>query len=338
MTDKATRLVMMGTGSFARPIFTALLEAFPQGVVGLVTQPSRHTGQTRSTTRLAGQPLVTLAQSHGLPVLQPESINTPEARAELERWQPDVLVVAAYGQILSPQVLAIPRWGAVNVHASLLPRYRGAAPVAHAILQGDTQTGVTLIRMTPQLDAGDILAQEAMPIEPDDSTGSLEARLAELGARLLVEWLQRLHRGNLPPPLPQDPAQATRAPKIRKSFGLIDWSQSPEYLERFVRAMQPWPTAYTFLHQPGRPPQRWIITRLQVGPEVPENTPPAPPGTLLLPEEAPPGFPLAVRTGTDRLALITELQPAGKRRMSAAEFLRGHPLYPGARLGPEQEH
>lgn len=336
MTDKATRLVMMGTGSFALPLFAALLEAFPQRVVGLVTQPPRHAGQRRSTTRLAGQPLVSLAQSHGLPVLQPESINAPDARAELERWQPEVLVVAAYGQILSPEVLVIPHWGAVNVHASLLPRYRGAAPVAHAILQGETQTGVTLIRMTPQLDAGDILAQEAIPIWPDDTAGSLEARLAELGARLLVAWLQRLESGDIPPPLPQDPTQVTRAPKIRKSFGLIDWSQAPEYLERFVRALQPWPTAYTFLHQPGCPPQRWIITRLQVGPEVPESSPSVLPGTLLPPEEAPPGFPLAVQTGARRLALIMELQPAGKRRMTAAEFLRGHPLSAGARLGPEQ--
>jgi methionyl-tRNA formyltransferase len=337
MTEVPLRVVMMGTGSFAVPIFAALLREFPGQVVGLVTQPQRSGGQQRGTTRLVGQPMLELAQEHHLPVLQPESINTPAAVAQLQQWQPDVLVVAAYGQILKPEVLAIPRWGAVNVHASLLPRYRGAAPVAHAILQGDSHTGVTLIRMTPQLDAGDILAQEAVPIQPDDTTGSLEARLAELGAQMTVALVQRLAAGDNPPALPQDATQATRAPKIRKSFGLIDWSQSPEYLERFVRAMQPWPTAYTFLHQKGRPPQRWIITRLQVGPELPEHCPPAPPGTLRLYESAAADSPLAVQTGTRRLALITELQPAGKRRMSAAEFLRGHPLEAGAHLGPEQE-
>jgi len=336
MTDGFPRVVMMGTGRFAVPIFAALLRAFPGQVVGLVTQPSRDGGQPRGTSRLVGHPMIELAQQHDVPVFQPESINTPLACAQLQQWEPDLMIVAAYGQILKPEVLAIPRWGAINVHASLLPRHRGAAPVTHAILQGDSYTGVTLIRMTPQLDAGDMLAQQSVPILPDDTTGSLEARLAELGAEMTVDLLRRWAAGESPVPIPQDAAQATRAPKIRKSFGLIDWSQSPEYLERFVRAMQPWPTAYTFLHQNGRPPQRWIITRLQVGPELPAGLPLAPPGTLRrdVPSIA---SPLAVQTGTRRLALITELQPAGKRRMTAAEFLRGHPLDASARLGPEQQ-
>jgi methionyl-tRNA formyltransferase len=336
MTATPLRLVMMGTGSFALPIFKALLQNFPHQVVGLVTQPARSGSQPRGTSRLVGQPLAALATAHAVPILQPESINTPSAIAALHQWQPDVLIVAAYGQILAPEVLAIPRWGAINVHASLLPRHRGAAPVAFAILQGDEQTGVTLIRMTAQLDAGDILAQQAIPIQPDDTTGTLEARLAELGAGMTVDLLHRLAAGEQPPALPQDPSRATRAPKIRKSFGLIDWSQSPHYLERFVRAMQPWPTAYTFLHQAGRPPQRLLITRLSLGPPLP-STPSQPPGTLQLLQPAPPHTAprLAVVTGAPQLVLIEELQPAGKRRMSAAEFLRGHPVSADARFGPE---
>lgn len=336
MADMPLRLVMMGTGNFAVPIFAALLREFPEQVVGLVTQPARVSGQLRSSTRLSGQPMIALATEHGVPILQPQSINTPQAVAALQQWQPDFLIVAAYGQILAPEVLAIPSHGAINVHASLLPRHRGAAPVAYAILHGDEQTGVTLIRMTSQLDAGDILAQEAVPIRPDDTAGTLEARLAELGARMTVDLLRRLAVGQVPPALPQDHTRATRAPRLRKESGLIDWSRSPQYLERFVRAMQPWPTAYTFLHQLGRPPQRLLITRLAFGPSLREDDPRPPPGTLrLLVPPLPDASPLAVYTGTPQLALIEELQPAGKRRMTAAEFLRGHPLPPSARLGPE---
>lgn len=336
MTAKQLRVVMMGTGQFAVPIFAAVLGEFRDQLVGLVTQPLRSGGQRRSSTRLAGHPLATLAAEYGVPVIQPESINTPQACAVLEQWQPDLFVVAAYGQILSPQVLAIPRLGAVNVHASLLPRYRGAAPVAHAILQGDSHTGVTLIRMTPQLDAGDILAQQVEPIRPDDTAGSLEARLAELGAQLTVALLRRLMAGEMPQAIPQDPAQATRAPKLRKQSGLIDWGQSPQYLERFVRAMQPWPTAFTFLHQPGRAPLRLIVTRLVPGPVLTTTAELPPAGTIYRASQiAGSDTPLAVCTGTPQLALIEELQPAGKRRMTAAEFVRGHPLGVHDRLGPE---
>src|SRR2546421_11332869 len=170
------RIVMMGTGLFAEPTFEALL-AGPHPVVGLVTQPDRAAGQERGSARQTGRGMKTIALEHGLPVLQPESINTPEGVAALQDLQPDLLVVAAYGQILSRDVLAVPPLGGINVHASLLPKYRGAAPIAWAIYHGETKTGVTIIKMSVSLDAGDMLAQEALDIGPDETAGALEARL-----------------------------------------------------------------------------------------------------------------------------------------------------------------
>src|SRR5579871_361179 len=177
------RLVMMGTGLFAEPTFEALL-AGTHTVVGLVTQPDRAAGAERGSTRQTGRGMKTIAQEHGVAVLQPESINTPEGVAALQSLQPDLLVVAAYGQILSRDVLAVPALGGINVHASLLPKYRGAAPVAWAIYHGEKRTGVTIIRMSVQLDAGDMLLQEALEIGPEETAGELEGRLAVVGAGL----------------------------------------------------------------------------------------------------------------------------------------------------------
>ena len=179
------RLVMMGTGTFAEPTFEALLSG-PHPVVGLVTQPDRAVGQERGSTRQTGKGMKAIAQEKGIPVYQPESINTPEGVAKLKEWQAELLVVAAYGQILSKDVLEAAPRGGINVHASLLPKYRGAAPVAWAIYHGEMRTGVTIIRMTTGLDAGDMLAQEAIDILPEETAGELEARLAPLGARLAL--------------------------------------------------------------------------------------------------------------------------------------------------------
>src|SRR5947208_15407939 len=188
------RIVMMGTGTFAEPTFEALL-AGPHPVVGLVTQPDRAVGQERGSTRQTGRGMKTIAQEHQVPVFQPESINTTEGVAGLRAFQPELLVVAAYGQILSNEVLAVPPQGGINVHASLLPKYRGAAPIAWAIYHGEIRTGVTIIRMTTGLDAGNILVQEAVDIGPDETAGDLEARLAEVGARLAVHMVRRLAAG-----------------------------------------------------------------------------------------------------------------------------------------------
>jgi methionyl-tRNA formyltransferase len=325
------RIVMMGTGTFAEPTFEALLAAFPGEVVGLVTQPERDGGNRRGSTRQTGKGMAAIAHAAGVPVTQPDGINTPDGLAQLRELRPELMVVAAYGQILSKDVLSVPAVGTINVHASLLPKYRGAAPVAYAILGGETRTGVTIIKVTPGLDSGDMILQEAVDILPDDTTGALEARLAELGARLAVEAVRKYRAGGPVEGVKQDPAQVTRAPKIKKEFGLIDWSKPAAEVERHVRAMQPWPTAYTFLHRPGKDPMRVIVARAESFGKNP--LPIHPPGTPYGDRPGPDR--LLVGVGTDEFISVLELQPAGKKRMTADEFLRGYPVVPGMRFGPE---
>src|SRR5436305_515652 len=208
------RIVMMGTGTFAEPTFEALLTS-GHTLVGLVTQPDRPGGQERGSTRQTGKGMKTIAEAHGVPVFQPDSINTPEGVAGLQAFQPDLLVVAAYGQILKPDVLAVPPLGGINVHASLLPKYRGAAPIAWAIYHGETRTGVTIIKMSVSLDAGDMLAREAIDIGPEETAGELEARLAPLGARLALQVIEQIAAGTASG-IKQDTSQATKAPKLTK--------------------------------------------------------------------------------------------------------------------------
>ncbi len=323
------RVVMMGTGLFAEPTFEALL-ASPHEVAGLVTQPDRAAGQERGSTRQTGKGMKAIALAHSLPVFQPESVNTPEGVAALREMRPDLLVVAAYGQILSKDVLGVPPLGGINVHASLLPKYRGAAPIAWAIYHGETRTGVTIIRMTTGLDAGDMLAQEAVEIGPEETAGEVEARLAPLGARLALEVVGRLAEGPVEG-RKQDPSQVTKAPKLKKEDGAIDWTRAAAQVCNQVRAMQPWPTAYTYWHRAGQEPLRLIVTRAKVSPV---GFPPGyGPGSLGLAPSVPY---LWVATGSNTAVEVHELQPAGKRRMTAEEFLRGRRPQPGDRLGPEQ--
>jgi methionyl-tRNA formyltransferase len=322
---------MMGTGLFAEPTFEALL-AGPCAVVGLVTQPDRAVGQERGSTRQTGKGMKAIALARGVPVLQPESINTPDGVAALQAWRPDLLVVAAYGQILSRDVLAVPPLGGINVHGSLLPHYRGAAPIAWAILKGETRTGVTIIRMTTGLDAGDMLAREALAIGPDETAGEVEARLAPVGARLALDVVRRLQAGPVTGEK-QDPAQVTKAPKLKKENGLIDWAQSGAEVCNHVRAMQPWPTAYTFSytfwHRPGQPPLRLLVLRAGCRARGAEEQ--GSPGDVVVGDLSR----LRVLSGAKDVVEISELQPAGKRRMTAEEFLRGRPPRAGDRLGPE---
>ena len=331
------RIVMMGTGTFAEPTFEALIAAFGGDVVGLVTQPERDAGNKRGSTRQTGKGMANIAREAGVPVAQPESINTPEGLELLRGMKPDLLVVAAYGQILSKDVLTVPTRGTINVHASLLPKYRGAAPVAYAILGGESQTGVTIIKVTPGLDSGDMILQESLDILPDDTTGSLEARLAPLGAKLAVEVAHKYAKGGPIEGVKQDPALVTKAPKIKKEFGLIDWSKSALDIARHVGAMQPWPTAYTFLHRPGKEPMRVIVSKAETGLCCPCG-PNRPPAGVVSGGGTIPDTPIAgifVWTGDNILVTITELQPAGKKKMTAEEFLRGYPIVEGMRFGPE---
>ncbi len=321
------RIVMMGTGLFAEPTFEALL-ASPHPVVGLVTQPDRAAGQERGSTRQTGRGMKPIALEHNVPILQPESINTPDGVHALQALNPEVLVVAAYGQILSKVVLSVPPRGGVNVHASLLPKYRGAAPIAWAIYHGETHTGVTIIRMTVGLDAGDMLAQESVAIGEHETAGEIEARLAPLGARLALDVLARMEKGPVPG-TKQDATLVTKAPKLKKENGLLDWSRSARQICNQIRAMQPWPTAYTFFHHAGQTPLRLLVLKA-VADE--SNTIPAKPDQA----EAVGTEALYVAAGGGGRVKILELQPAGKRRMTAEEFLRGRRPQPGDFFGPEK--
>lgn len=322
------RIVMMGTGTFAEPTLQGLL-AGRHEVVGLVTQPDRAVGQERGSTRQSGAGMKQIALEHKVPVFQPESVNTPEGVAGLKDFRPELLVVAAYGQILSNDVLAVAPLGGINVHASLLPKYRGAAPIAWAIYHGETRTGVTIIRMSVRLDAGDILAQEAIDIEPDETAGELEARLAPLGAKLALDMVEKLAQGPVAGQ-PQDRSQVTKAPKLKKEDGIIDWSRPAVGVCNQVRAMQPWPTAYSFFHHAGQPPLRLIVNRTAARENIPRSELPA--GAVIVPQEA---GRLLVAAGGGTVVEVLELQPAGKKRMPAADFLRGHRPQSGDYLGPE---
>ncbi len=318
------RLLMMGTGTFAEPTFERLLQQTKHPVIGLATNPDRIAGKGKKLER--ERSIKRLAKQHGCPVHQPLSVNAPESVAALRALQPDLFVVAAYGQILSAELLTVPSWGAINVHASLLPKYRGAAPIAWAILSGETETGVTIIRLNPRLDAGDILAQAATPIGAKETEGELEARLAQLGADLAMQVLEQIEQGTTKP-LPQDPRLVTKAPKMTKESGNLDWQKPAHVIERTLRALQPWPTAFTYWHHTGAVPVRLILLQgePQAGPVD------QPPGAVIDRPETP----LAIACGQGTWLAVERLQPAGKRVMSASEFVRGHRIAPGDRFGPE---
>jgi methionyl-tRNA formyltransferase len=235
---------------------------------------------------------------------------------------PDLCVVAAYGQILKDPVLAIPRHGFVNVHASLLPKYRGAAPINWAIYHGETRTGVTIFQIAKGVDTGIMLAQEAIDIGPDETAGDVEARLAPIGARLVLQVLDQIAAGTAAG-IAQDNSQATRAPKLKKEDGLIDWTRTAAQVCCQVRAMLPWPTPYTFWHRAGQQPLRLIVHKARPAAGS------AAPGTILPTLDV-----LTVGAG-EGVVEVLEVQPAGKARMRAADFLRGRRPQPGDRLGPE---
>jgi methionyl-tRNA formyltransferase len=317
------RIVMMGTGTFAEPTFEALL-ASSHPVVGLVTQPDRTVGDKRGSTRQTGKGMKPIAEAAGVPVFQPESINTADGERLLRELTPDLLMVAAYGQILSRDILGVPPRGGINVHASLLPKYRGAAPVAWAIKSGEIETGVSIIRMTIGLDAGDVLDVGKLDIGPDETAGELETKLGVLGAKLAVSTVDRLALGEVHGVV-QDKALATKAPKLTKEMGRIDWSQPAAAVKNHIRAMQPWPTAYTALLRPDAKPLRLIVSTTK-----PAEGPAAEVGAIRRD-----GQRLLIACGGGSWLELLDVQPEGKRRMSAADFVRGNPLPSGSRLGLE---
>lgn len=313
------RLVMMGTGPFAVPTFRGLFET-PHTVVALVTAPVRPPLPGRPPLPA---PVREVAVERGVLVFDPEDVNREAAR--LAAFEADLLVVCDYGQILSSETLAAARLGGINLHASLLPKYRGAAPINWAIYHGEQETGVTVIHMSPRVDAGPCIAQARIDILPEETAGQLEPRLAEIGQWLVRRALDSIEEGRLEA-LPQDPTLACRAPKLKKTDGAIDWSRPAEAIRNQIRALDPWPKTYTSWHRAKGPPLRLIVGPSAVCGPIPA----APPGTVV---EAGDGR-LVVATGQGGLTPRT-LQPAGKREMSIDELLRGYPIRPGDRFGAE---
>jgi methionyl-tRNA formyltransferase len=308
---------MLGTGDFALPTFLHLGET-GHGVVALVTQPDRPQGRKQE---LIPSRIKQAALAREIPVEQPENVNAAEALGMIGGYAPDLLVTAAYGQILSADLLAIPRLGGINLHGSILPAYRGAAPVARAIENGEAETGVTVIRMTPRIDAGGMIAVARTPIGPDETAGELEDRLAQIGAPLVAQAIAALAAGTSQV-VPQDKARVTKAPKLRKEDGAIDWSKPAQAVHDLVRAMQPWPVAFTSWRRPEREPLRLIVHRTALAGGK------GPPGTVLESEAGR----LVVAAKNAAVELVT-IQIQGKKPMPAAEFLRGHHMLPGDVLG-----
>jgi len=326
-SPRALRIVFMGTGPFAVPSFEAMcgaaVRAKGHDVVALVTQPAR---VGRGNRPAPPSPMRVAAEKLGVSILDPESINTDEAREQLRSLRPDLLIVADYGQILSNESLDVAPLGGINLHGSLLPKYRGAAPINWAIHKGDAETGVTVIQMSSKVDAGACLAQAKLAIDPDETAVELEHRLAALGAPLVVETVDRLAVGKVAPLL-QDATLATGARRLRKTDGEVDWNRTAQEIKNQVRALEPWPRTATSWLRAGGEPVRVILTR--VGCEIASEGAAAAVGTVA--DVGKDHFKIATGSG---LLVIRELQPAGKRAMPAGEFLRGYQVKVGEKFGP----
>jgi methionyl-tRNA formyltransferase len=337
------RLLVLGTGPFAVPLFQSLLHS-PHQVVGLVTRP---TLPAKGREKGPVNPMRQLAESGGLLIHAPESINSDEGRQVISQLSPDLLVVCDFGQILSAETLALVPLGGINLHASLLPKYRGAAPIQWALLKGESETGVSVIHMTPRLDGGPILAVRATPIGSDETHPELEQRLARLGIKPVHEALDRLASWDRVSAIgsPQNPALATKAPRLKKEHGAVDWSRPAEEIRNQVRALKPWPGTFTFWRRPGQEPLRIVIDGVSVlglgiraaarvaeleaeSPANPGGHPLHTPGEVIVSDR----HQLIVATGEGGLA-IAAIAPAGKRHMTVEEFLRGYRIREGDVLG-----
>jgi len=310
------RIVFMGTPEFAVPSLDALLKS-GDDVVGIVTQPDRPKGRGQVLTF---SPVKQVALRESIPILQPTKMKDPEFLASLTAWKPDVIAVAAFGRILPPVILSLPPNGCINVHGSLLPKYRGAGPIQWAIINGETETGITTMLMDEGMDTGAMLLQEAIPIEPHDTAGSLSPKLAELGGRLLVQTIAQLKTGSIVP-RPQDHTKATMAPLLKKEDGVLDWSLPAQSIANRIRGLTPWPGAYTFFGS-----DRWTIIKAVSSAEQSRETP----GRIVaVTKDA-----ITVSTGEDSLTLL-DIQPANSRRMTVAQYLAGHAVQIGQVLSSQ---
>ncbi len=310
------RILFMGTPDFAVPCLQALLASDHQ-VVAVVTQPDRPKGRGK---KLAAPPVKEEAKAHGIPVLQPTAIKTEAFREELRSFKADIFVVVAYGRILPTAILELPQHGCINVHGSLLPKYRGAAPIQWTVLNGDTQAGVTVMQMNEGMDTGDILLSSHIDVLASDTAGSLFDKLALLGANSLLETLTGLQQGTIQPQ-EQDHGMATTAPPLRKDMGNIDWNQSAQQINNLIRGLDPWPCGYSFLDG-----KRCKL----FSPQTVHRNCPEQPGTILVTDNQG----ILVATGSEAL-LLQEIQPEGKKRMTVADFLRGYKLQPGSQFSQQ---
>ena len=327
------RVVFMGTPAFAVPSLEAL-DNSDHEVVGVVTQPDRPKGRGQAVVSC---PVKELALSKGLPVSQPEKVKNPDFLQQLVDWKPDVIVVTAFGRFLPKAILDLPPMGCVNVHGSLLPAYRGAAPIQWALIHGDTETGITTMLMDEGMDTGDVLLQQTIPIEPEDTALELGARLAQAGGALLVETLTRLAERSVVPRA-QDHARATVAPLLTKEDGVIDWTQSATEIANRIRGLSPWPGSYTFHHAcpersgAERKKLRLIIRKGRVDAKGGPAGCGQRPGTILA--VGPTSF--WVETGEGRIEVL-EVQPANKKHMSVEQFLLGYAIRAQETLSPWSE-
>lgn len=300
-----TRIVFMGTPDFSVPILRRILmDGFK--VIGVVTQPDRPVGRKRVLTP---PPVKKEAEKHGIPVFQPEKLRQSEELEQIIALKPDLIVTAAFGQILPKELLDAPPFGCINVHASLLPELRGGAPMHYAILEGKEKTGITIMYMAEKLDAGDILTQTEVPITETDNVGTLHDKLSEAGAELLSETLPKLLRGKLTS-IPQRDEEATFAYNIKREQEKIDWSKKGEEIYNHIRGLNPWPVAYTTLN--GKVIKIWQGTKVLFSGK-------AAPGEIIALDEGS----FTVASGNETAIKILELQPSGKKRMNSADFLRG---------------
>lgn len=311
MSQTPLRIIFMGTPDFAAEALKTLLTG-PDQVIAVITQPDRPKGRGK---KLSPPPVKVLAEDAGIPVLQPTKIKTDEFKEELLGYEPDVMVVAAYGRILPKSLLELAPHGCLNIHGSLLPAHRGAAPIQWAVINGDAEAGITIMQMDEGMDTGDMLLKSAIPVTDSDTAGSIFDKLAVLGGETILEALNLLRQGKLQP-VKQDEDLATAAPMLKKEDGIIDWQKSAREIHCLIRGLDPWPTAYCFYEG-----KRMRLFQ----PEVVHRENREKPGTLLQADKRG----LLFATGRDCL-LIREIQPEGKKRMAVESFLCGTTLSPGA--------
>jgi methionyl-tRNA formyltransferase len=316
-TKKNFRIIFMGTPEFSVPALQGLIEG-PDQVVAVITQPDRPKGRGK---KLSPPPVKVLAESAAIPVLQPTKIKTTEFADELRSFKPDLIIVAAYGRILPPSILDLPPLGCINIHGSLLPRHRGAAPIQWAILTGDKEAGITIMQMDVGMDTGAMLFPASVPVELTETAGGLFTKLSNLGGTTLLKALDLLRQDKLPP-IEQDHSLATAAPPLKKEDGSIDWDKSAWEIHCLIRGMDPWPTAYSFLDG-----KRFRF----FSPELNDTPCKQEPGSIIQADRN--GLLLATGDGT---LLVREIQPEGKKRMSVEAYLCGHPLENGQQFIPVQ--